>query len=220
MPHRLAVLCAATALGVGLLGAGTAAANDLPVVGTDECTVAVDADTAVQAAVTLLDNAKGLLDLLPATAPLEDRTEATDAVTAADTALAQARTAAALRLCIEAPVETTDPPVQTTDPTPTTEPTTETPAPLTDDKDCRDFNSQEAAQRYFLEHRTAAQPDPDRLDANNNGIACEGAFDEGAAPTTTVIVSVDPTADDGSVADTSGTQVTITPEGSAQTGAA
>ncbi len=182
MPHRFAALCAATALGIGLLGAGTASAADLPVVGTEECTVAVNADAAVVAAVATLDGAKGLLDLLPATATLEDRTQATDAVNTADEALVKARALATLTLCVEAPVETTDP-----EPTPTTEPT---PDPV--------------------ESTTPETPAPSTVTVAPT-----------SDPTTTVVVvSVDPTADDGSVANTSGAQVTVVPEGSAQTGAA
>jgi hypothetical protein len=40
------------------------------------------------------------------------------------------------------------------------------------DKDCRDFATQRAAQFFFLKHG-GPQSDPDRLDADHDGVACE-----------------------------------------------
>jgi hypothetical protein len=40
------------------------------------------------------------------------------------------------------------------------------------DKDCADFSSQKAAQIFFLKHG-GPRYDPDRLDADHDGIACE-----------------------------------------------
>jgi hypothetical protein len=40
------------------------------------------------------------------------------------------------------------------------------------DKDCADFSSQKAAQIYYLKHG-GPRYDPDRLDADHDGIACE-----------------------------------------------
>lgn len=40
------------------------------------------------------------------------------------------------------------------------------------DKDCSDFPSQKAAQIFFLKHG-GPRYDPDRLDADHDGIACE-----------------------------------------------
>jgi hypothetical protein len=40
------------------------------------------------------------------------------------------------------------------------------------DKDCADFKSQRAAQFFFLKHG-GPQKDPDRLDGDNDGVACE-----------------------------------------------
>jgi excalibur calcium-binding domain-containing protein len=40
------------------------------------------------------------------------------------------------------------------------------------DKDCSDFATQRAAQFYFLKHG-GPRRDPDRLDADHDGIACE-----------------------------------------------
>jgi len=40
------------------------------------------------------------------------------------------------------------------------------------DKDCADFSSQRAAQFFFLKHG-GPRSDPDRLDGDNDGVACE-----------------------------------------------
>jgi hypothetical protein len=40
------------------------------------------------------------------------------------------------------------------------------------DKDCSDFPTQRAAQIFFLKHG-GPRNDPDRLDADHDGIACE-----------------------------------------------
>jgi hypothetical protein len=40
------------------------------------------------------------------------------------------------------------------------------------DKDCADFGSQRAAQIFFLKHG-GPRHDPDRLDADHDGVACE-----------------------------------------------
>ena len=40
------------------------------------------------------------------------------------------------------------------------------------DRDCPDFANQAAAQTYFLAHGGPAK-DPDRLDADGDGVACE-----------------------------------------------
>jgi hypothetical protein len=40
------------------------------------------------------------------------------------------------------------------------------------DKDCADFSSQRAAQIFFLKHG-GPRRDPDRLDGDNDGVACE-----------------------------------------------
>lgn len=40
------------------------------------------------------------------------------------------------------------------------------------DKDCADFSSQKAAQIFYLKHG-GPRYDPDRLDADHDGIACE-----------------------------------------------
>jgi hypothetical protein len=40
------------------------------------------------------------------------------------------------------------------------------------DKDCANFKSQRAAQFFFLKHG-GPRSDPDRLDADDDGVACE-----------------------------------------------
>jgi hypothetical protein len=40
------------------------------------------------------------------------------------------------------------------------------------DKDCADFATQRAAQIFFLKHG-GPRRDPDRLDGDNDGVACE-----------------------------------------------
>lgn len=40
------------------------------------------------------------------------------------------------------------------------------------DKDCADFRSQRSAQIFFLKHGGPRQ-DPDRLDGDDDGVACE-----------------------------------------------
>lgn len=40
------------------------------------------------------------------------------------------------------------------------------------DKDCSDFATQRAAQIFFLKHG-GPRHDPDRLDGDNDGVACE-----------------------------------------------
>lgn len=40
------------------------------------------------------------------------------------------------------------------------------------DKDCANFRTQRAAQFFFLKHG-GPQEDPDRLDGDNDGVACE-----------------------------------------------
>lgn len=40
------------------------------------------------------------------------------------------------------------------------------------DKDCSDFSTQRAAQIFFLKHG-GPRHDPDRLDGDNDGVACE-----------------------------------------------
>jgi hypothetical protein len=40
------------------------------------------------------------------------------------------------------------------------------------DRDCRDFSSQRAAQLFFIKHG-GPRYDPDRLDGDDDGVACE-----------------------------------------------
>jgi hypothetical protein len=82
------------------------------------------------------------------------------------------------------------------------------------DRDCPDFATQKDAQQYFESIGGTSTNNADRLDANHNGVACEDSFDDGDNPD----AAVTSTGDDGSEATTSGDQVTDVPEGSAQTG--
>ena len=114
------------------------------------------------------------------------------------------------------------------------EPTTTTPPPTpgTDEFDCSDFSSQASAQAQFVRDQPG---DPNKLDPDGNGVACDG-FNFGGPSTTTnndtrtnnnsttvnqaprnSVIDLD---DDDSVADTDGTQITEVPEGSVDTGAA
>lgn len=99
---------------------------------------------------------------------------------------------------------TTPPPTTTAAPTttvaPTTDPTTAPPTttPAGDDKDCADFPTQAAAQAVLDADKT----DPNHLDANHNGIACEGPAD--SAPPLPTILPVP-------VPDTSSPQVDVIP---------
>ena len=73
---------------------------------------------------------------------------------------------------------------------------------------CRNFVNQPAAQAFLVADPT----DPSGLDGDNDGIACEDYFGD---PTGGEGTS---TGDDGSTAATSGSQVSVVPEGSADTG--
>lgn len=52
------------------------------------------------------------------------------------------------------------------------------PRALGQDRDCRDFATQQEAQRFF---EAAGPGDPHRLDADNDGIACENRPRRGTA---------------------------------------
>ncbi|MDL5156106.1 hypothetical protein [Actinomycetospora termitidis] len=89
--------------------------------------------------------------------------------------------------------------------------------PAGPDLNCRDFVSRPAAQAVL----DADRSDPYRLDADHDGYACEDFFGEPSEdPDVDHDVTVDHTDDDDSDADTSGDQVTVVPEGSADTGSA
>lgn len=47
-----------------------------------------------------------------------------------------------------------------------------TPSAIAGDRDCSDFNSWRAAQKFYKRHG-GPRYDPHRLDADNDGIACE-----------------------------------------------
>jgi hypothetical protein len=46
------------------------------------------------------------------------------------------------------------------------------PVALASDKDCADFRSQRAAQIFYIKHG-GPRYDPDRLDGDDDGVACE-----------------------------------------------
>ena len=73
---------------------------------------------------------------------------------------------------------------QTTSPSPSTSPA----------QDCSDFDSQEAAQTFYDDHKDddASNPDPFGLDTDGDGKACEGLAS--AAATATPAASASPTA--------------------------
>jgi Excalibur calcium-binding domain len=82
------------------------------------------------------------------------------------------------------------------------------------DANCSDFSTQAAAQAYFLAHGGPAQ-DPDRLDADHDGVACESLpcpCDHGtaSAPTPRPVASPTPTPTPRS-AGSLGTSVTLAP---------
>jgi hypothetical protein len=86
------------------------------------------------------------------------------------------------------------------------------------DRDCSDFASQAEAQAAF----DSRPGDPERLDADGNGIACESEFDEAtttssapAPTTTTALPTTAPAPSDDN--DDSG-QVRVVPEGAVDTG--
>ncbi|MCD2187814.1 hypothetical protein [Actinomycetospora soli] len=85
------------------------------------------------------------------------------------------------------------------------------------DLNCQDFVSRPAAQAVLNQDRS----DPYRLDADNDGYACEEFFgDPSKDPDVDEDKTVVHTHDDGSEAACEGDQVTVVPEGSADTGSA
>lgn len=142
----------------------------------------------------------------------------------ADMNYQQAVSAAAGLPCLKEDEPTPEPETETTPPAPVdnsggggdkgNEPKGPRPGP---DLDCRDFVSRPAAQAVLDQDRS----DPYRLDSDHDGYACEEFFgDPSKDPEVKEDVTVVHTHDDGSEADTSGDQVTVVPEGSADTGSA
>jgi hypothetical protein len=79
------------------------------------------------------------------------------------------------------------------------------------DRDCPDFASQAEAQAA-LDSRPG---DPERLDADNDGIACESHFGE---PTTTAAPTTSAVPTTSAAAPTTGGQVSVLPQGGVDTG--
>lgn len=153
-------------------------------------------------------------------------------IDAANAALRRAREAASTALCTGTAVATT-PSTVTADPTsPPVVPAPRVVVPAgVPDRNCADFATQADAQAFFVANGGSALRNVDDLDANHNGVACEDHF---AVPAPTTVTNsttevnngtvnsgatVNPTQSDGSVATTSGSQVTDVPAGSVSTGA-
>ena len=85
------------------------------------------------------------------------------------------------------------------------------------DRDCADFASQAEAQEAL----DGTVGDPERLDANDDGVACESYFREAAAtsaaPTTAPSRTSAPEADEEAEGDEEG-QVKVLPQGGVDTG--
>jgi hypothetical protein len=225
--HRIAGVGAGIALALSLTGGvASAVTTDPPAPTSSECTDAINrnltviADRAnVNVAIDALNKANQGGDPTTIAAAGSDLDRA-NALLNLD--VKNVRT----RLCTGTAASTT------TTPAPVVTETSPPVVGVSDDKDCSDFDSQEAAQAFYLAHRTNAVVDPDRLDANHNGIACEGAFGDEAvtviANSTTVnqaaprteVTSIDPVKDDGSTPTLSGSQVSAAPQGSVDTGEA
>jgi MYXO-CTERM domain-containing protein len=79
------------------------------------------------------------------------------------------------------------------------------------DRDCADFASQAEAQEAL----DSSVGDPERLDANDDGVACESFFREAAATTTAAPRTSAPEAEDD---DEEEGQVKVMPQGGVDTG--
>lgn len=189
---RAVALLALTVLGLFLalaLGSSADAAPAAPAPGTEACTALVNASQQVTDAQADVNDKQG--DVADITA---DLTAAVDAalkvqlqaqLDAATVELGQRKQTLASvisqvtdQLCTGT-VETTTPAPTTT----TTAPTTTTSAAPGDDQDCADFATQQDAQTHLALDPT----DPDRLDADHDGVACEEHFGE---PTTTSTIEL------------------------------
>ncbi|GAA3247568.1 excalibur calcium-binding domain-containing protein [Pseudonocardia petroleophila] len=83
----------------------------------------------------------------------------------------------------------------------------------TGDRDCKDFSSQEEAQAALL------PGDPERLDANDNGLACENYDYDSATPAqTTDPVDEEPEAAAPTTPPVAEPQVSVVPRGGVDTG--
>jgi hypothetical protein len=231
--HRIAGVGAAVFLALSLSG-GVASAADGPPVGSQACADQVNINADVLAAKAVVQTDLDALNTAQQSGNPSTEAAAQSNLDRDNGLLRLAIRNVTGRICTGA--GTTTPTTTVVVPPATTSPRqARSFNAFTDDKDCTDFDSQEAAQAFFLAHRSAAQPDPDRLDANGNGIACEGVSGDVAvhvvansttvneAPrnsTTNTSTTILPTQSDNSVATTSGTQVSTVPEGSVNTGEA
>lgn len=80
-------------------------------------------------------------------------------------------------------------------------------AGVPDDKDCADFTTQEEAQEFFLAEGNTNNTDPHRLDADDDGIACEalpdGTREDGSSPAPVAPSTEEPTITETGTPDTS-----------------
>ena len=209
----VAALTLGLTLGIG--GVASAQTDTRPVAGTTACSNVVNVTSDVRAARQQVLDQQVVLNTAIRDGSSDSAVNAArDELTARQARLANVVANVTASLCQDAPVA---PPTSTT--TTTAPPVVVVPA---DDQDCRDFPTQATAQA----HLAADRSDPDRLDRDNDGVACEEFFGEPKDSTTVVerptvvVTSVVPTQDDGSVASVSGSQVSEVPEGSASTGQA
>lgn len=139
--------------------AGNAHADAPPAPGTPECTALVSADATVKTAQGTVDSAQAAVDGAGVNVTEALNTALADAKLTLSTAQKSAS-----KLC-------------TGTTAPSTTPTSTSTPPPADDKNCSDFATQADAQAFYDSVKTAAVPDPDHLDANGNGKACEDAAD-------------------------------------------
>lgn len=81
------------------------------------------------------------------------------------------------------------------------------------DRDCKDFASQAEAQEAL----DGSVGDPERLDANDDGVACESFFREAAATSAAPTTASAPEAEDDDEGEEEG-QVKVLPQGGVDTG--
>lgn len=147
---------AVLAAGLTLGGAGVALAQDAPAPGTPECFQLIDADTAFNKVAGPIREAAGFVSD-------QDSPE-----------IVQAFAEAQARLCTGSTEQESTAPSESESPAPSEEPApSEQPIPpAVDDQDCKDFATQADAQA----HLDADKSDPDGLDADGDGVACEEFF--------------------------------------------
>jgi hypothetical protein len=178
MKRKFAVAGAVLALGIGLaLAAPAALAQEGDTgPGTSACT---EAGKAATKATKARDEAQDKVDLLNAQLVVLENTEPKpfqaiedkrDEIEKADRKLADKQTLLEASVADQTEACAADDPAPTTTPAPTTEPA----PPVIDfvDLDCGDFPRPDGTSAQTVLNQDAN--DPHKLDANNNGVACEG----------------------------------------------